>query len=892
MNMLKRTKQVVCLLLCTAIMLSMLPKQVFAEETAAQGTVEYGVKNPTYANHVATFDCVWFGKYTQLNSENKGPIKWRVLSVDGNKALLMADKNLENKRFNDEWNWNVPWENCTLREWMNSDFKETAFTENEQAALINHSETGDSVFALSKPEMDAFNAQLTENGFDSMAIDAVWKSSNTNYLNDCLQKAEIAEPNSGWWLRSNWLFNFMAYFINWGGGQDYRNVDEKDENGRTMARPCVYLDLSKTDCWSYAGTISSDGSGDDKDSDGDGLPDSWEINGVDTNGDGVVDLHLEQMGADPNVPDIFVEIDWMYQEGKVLNLGALGNLKIEEEKNLQPSETAMKMVYDQFKNHGINLHLDVGPDSIDYVTGKPWGELSGGNSMEYVKKVRFLDDEYKIWKEYYNKNFSKSRECAFHHVMFINRFFEPNQPEGFQWSVSGNTAGIPGQASLVADCDGGCSENDTEVAGTFMHELGHQLGLQHGGVDSVQYKVNNLSIMNYLYQFSGLVGTNEINYSEYELPAIDENRIDESIGIDPDGVTNSKLGTKWFFKGEEREAHNITKKSIDYNLNGKTDKPYFYDLNNDNELTKYTASINEWEHINYSGSFIGDLGASVDKIFNAESEISEELSYTEAVEKGLLGNAGACGIDNIEPSKVYSNDDNERITISINNLGTEKTAPTIKVKSPILEKDYEQKIEIDASVGEIKSTIIEIPINSAIEDGDYTIECEVTCENGIVVNKTETISVAKAGTIDLAKNKELDSPEIDKLTESGYNWSVTGDSVQINNGRILAVHKGTALITGVKEEGDPIKFFVEVSDNSSDDKNHGKTDNTTNINGSNGSNNIKKNTDSKDISFKPVANEKPAKTGDSNLSLFYITIMFFSFITIITCVRMRMKKKN
>ena len=138
----------------------------------------------------------------------------------------------------------------------------------------------------------------------------------------------------------------------------------------------------------------------------------------------------------------------------------------------------------------------------------------------------------------------------------------------------------------------------------------------------------------------------------------------------------------------------------------------------------------------------------------------------------------------------------------------------------------------------------------------------------------------------------MDSPEIDKLTESGYNWSVTGDSVQINNGKIMAVHKGTALITGVKEEGDPIKFFVEVSDNSSDDRNHGKTDNTTDINGSNGSNNIKKNTDSEDISFKPVANKKPAKTGDSNLSLFYITIMFFAFITIITCVRMRMKKKN
>lgn len=30
----------------------------------------------------------------------------------------------------------------------------------------------------------------------------------------------------------------------------------------------------------------------------------------------------------------------------------------------------MKLVYDSFKQHEINLHIDVGPDSIDFVTGK------------------------------------------------------------------------------------------------------------------------------------------------------------------------------------------------------------------------------------------------------------------------------------------------------------------------------------------------------------------------------------------------------------------------------------------------------------------------------------------------------------------------------------------
>ena len=47
------------------------------------------------------------------------------------------------------------------------------------------------------------------------------------------------------------------------------------------------------------------------DSDGDGLSDSWEIHGVDVDGDGAVDLDLPAMGSDPDHKDVFVEIDAM-----------------------------------------------------------------------------------------------------------------------------------------------------------------------------------------------------------------------------------------------------------------------------------------------------------------------------------------------------------------------------------------------------------------------------------------------------------------------------------------------------------------------------------------------------------------------------------------------------
>src|SRR5262245_17976514 len=48
-----------------------------------------------------------------------------------------------------------------------------------------------------------------------------------------------------------------------------------------------------------------------KDSDGDGLLDEWEINGIDMDGDGVIDVDLPAMGANPMHKDLFLELDWV-----------------------------------------------------------------------------------------------------------------------------------------------------------------------------------------------------------------------------------------------------------------------------------------------------------------------------------------------------------------------------------------------------------------------------------------------------------------------------------------------------------------------------------------------------------------------------------------------------
>jgi hypothetical protein len=76
--------------------------------------------------------------------------------------------------------------------------------------------------------------------------------------------------------------------------------------------------------------------------------------------------------------------------------------------------------------------------------------------------------------------------------------------------------------------------------GTFMHELGHTLGLRHGGGDNVQYKPNYYSVMNYSFQVPGgqnnptlARGSWRLMYSHYALPPLNEFKLNEKVGLNP-----------------------------------------------------------------------------------------------------------------------------------------------------------------------------------------------------------------------------------------------------------------------------------------------------------------------------------------------------------------------
>jgi hypothetical protein len=100
----------------------------------------------------------------------------------------------------------------------------------------------------------------------------------------------------------------------------------------------------------------------DIDSDSDGLWDDWEQYGIDTDGNGTIDLDLPALGADPMHKDIFLEIDYM--DCSV----AGGDCAAGDTHSHRPKMAAVNAVVQAFANAmvpnpdgstGIDLHIDV-----------------------------------------------------------------------------------------------------------------------------------------------------------------------------------------------------------------------------------------------------------------------------------------------------------------------------------------------------------------------------------------------------------------------------------------------------------------------------------------------------------------------------------------------------
>lgn len=230
------------------------------------------------------------------------------------------------------------------------------------------------------------------------------------------------------------------------------------------------------------------------DTDDDGIPDCYEVQGSELNG-----ISLYDFGARVNQKDIFIEVDYMgTEEGQIADEG------------IKPRKEALQKVVDIFLQQQIAVHFDVG-DLYDNNAGiNPLNfDLGGGNEVDFHKGISFQVPENDARIDFHNIKFANqsfARRPFFHYMLMANS----QQADGAAGSsglaeLNSNDLIITlGNWNLNSQTPEATNALINFQASTIMHELGHNLGLLHGGNDDTNYKPNHFSIMNYLYQLDGL----------------------------------------------------------------------------------------------------------------------------------------------------------------------------------------------------------------------------------------------------------------------------------------------------------------------------------------------------------------------------------------------------
>lgn len=285
------------------------------------------------------------------------------------------------------------------------------------------------------------------------------------------------------------------------------------------------------------------------DRDGDGLPDAWETNGVDTNGDGVIDLDLPALGADPDRADLFVELDWM--PGLLPSTAELDTIR---------TTFAGMPVNNPDGSTGIRIHLDAGS-----ARGSAYN-LGGGNEIPYTNNLSGVTEVTSIRALHSDV----ARANVFHYAVFGDTY------------GSGSSSGeayINGLDLLVTLGPTYWGDVDSSLrVGTFIHELGHNLGLLHGGNDNVNFKPGYLSIMNYSYQLTGVPRTGaspSFSYSRVTTPTLNESALVETAGL---GAAAAGYDVYWWVNGTKYRS--AAGAGIDWNANGSLSSASFaLDLN-------------------------------------------------------------------------------------------------------------------------------------------------------------------------------------------------------------------------------------------------------------------------------------------------------------------------
>lgn len=464
-----------------------------------------------------------------------------------------------------------------------------------------------------------------------------------------------------------------------------------------------------------------------EDSDNDGLLNGWEVNGIDLSNDGVIDLDLKSLGADPLHKDIFMEIDYMQFH--------------------KPIDTAIQLVVDAFRNasiinpdgsKGINLHVIVDEEiphqnTISWISdfipikNKYFGtELERQTQLEKLNAKKNLF-HYVIFGHAYNERYGSSGVADRPGLDLMVTLGENANPSGIQWAIDPVTNHKTG--------------NIIQQSGTLMHELGHNLGLQHGGNNSQEYNPNYISIMGYGFQTGSLVPHRALDYSRCNMDTLNEYNLNETKGFRTGCPIHSFT---YIISKPGSEADEVkTDTPIDFDKDGKNNKTGLsLDINCKSGLfcSKDTLKgFDDWSNIQLSvPSFMaGFTGSEEKKIMDEELTANDVYDHQRLLLNSLYNSISNISITSFNNSNFGEGSDpymqfrnllvnpnsTQSVFYNINTNTTEginKAVMTLEnLKSQVSLTSGEGGLIVDPEIQQKVETKIEVLIESLENQHSY-----------------------------------------------------------------------------------------------------------------------------------------------------------------------------
>lgn len=199
------------------------------------------------SNKVKVGESVSFGSYEQDNDTTNGKedVEWIVLEVKDGKALLISKYALDYQVYN-EVREEVSWETCDLREWLNHEFLNEAFSETEKNAIPTvkvpadenpysdskgkqGNQTEDQIFVLSVKEFKKYFSKEDS----GLCIPTEYAKSNCEH--------DLNSEGTGWWLRTIGDEGDIVQIISREGAE---NCITGTDNSTVAVRPALWIDLS------------------------------------------------------------------------------------------------------------------------------------------------------------------------------------------------------------------------------------------------------------------------------------------------------------------------------------------------------------------------------------------------------------------------------------------------------------------------------------------------------------------------------------------------------------------------------------------------------------------------------------------------------------------------